>query len=120
MLSYYTYKEKFAESWMSDDNHEHLISPRSCALKNGCPVIKHSINNNNIMECIICSSCNDTIHKNNIPIRGISNFLLQGLQEELNDITDIEWSYVSLLRTHAHFLQFHGGKNKKVKGYHSF
>ena len=35
MLSYYTYKGPFAESWMSDDNHEYLISPRSCALKNG-------------------------------------------------------------------------------------
>ena len=34
MLSYYTYKGPFAESWMSDDNHEYLISPRSCALKN--------------------------------------------------------------------------------------
>ena len=116
LLSYYSYDGPFSTNWMSDKKEEYLISPRTCAIKK----MKYHSQKYEEIEYMICSNCKSAVKNKTIPIKGINNFLLGGIPERFQDVTDIEWSYVSLLRTHAHFTQFKGGKNKKIKGFHTF
>ena len=53
-------------------------------------------------------------------MKGINNFLLGGLPAKFDDVTDVEFAYVSLVRTHCHLISYQGGPNKKMKGYHTF
>ena len=52
-------------------------------------------------------------------MKGINNFLLGGLPAKFDDVTDVEFAYVSLVRTHCHLISYQGGPNKKMKGYHT-
>ena len=107
---------------MSNRKEEYLISPRTCAVKGRDKFKKYNYNaqKEDDIEYIICSSCKSAINNKVVPIKGINNFLLGDISKEFQDVTDIEWSYISLLRTHAHFLQFKGGRNRKIKGFHTF
>ena len=91
---------------MSDNSEEYLISPRSCAIKDRTKMKKlRSKSQEGHIEFVICSSCKSAIQNKKMPIKGINNFLVGGFPKEFDNVTDIEWSYVSLLRTYAYFYQ---------------
>ena len=60
------------------------------------------------------------MERKQISMKGINNFLLGGLPAKFDDVTDVEFAYVSLVRTHCHLISYQGGPNKKMKGYHTF
>ena len=121
LSSYYRYEGKYSQQWMKDDNV--LLSPRSCAVKNRTWLKKCRSKNSGLgdsIEYLVCSSCKCAVERKQISMKGINNFLLGGLPAKFDDVTDVEFAYVSLVRTHCHLISYQGGPNKKMKGYHTF
>ena len=92
------------------------MSSRSCAIKNKTLNKKSRSKlsgSGDSIEYLVCSSCKCVVKRKQISMKGINNFLLGGLPAKFDDVTDVEFAYVSLVRTHCHLISYQGGPNKK-------
>jgi hypothetical protein len=101
VISYYTYKGTGKQKYMK----KILLSPRACFTKG--------------LFCI-CSCCESSVQKNEIPLRTIANgFEIGPCPRELTELNEIELAFISPIRVHGNVFTFFRGV-KGVQGWHSF
>ena len=101
VISYYTYDGTGKQDYMT----KIMLSPRACFFKD---------------QFCICSVCDSSVQKNEIPLRTIANgFEIGPCPRELTDLNEIELAFISPIRVHGNIFTFFGGV-RGVKGWHSF
>ena len=104
VLSYYTYNGAGKQNFMK----KMMLSPRACFTKD---------------RFCICSYCESSVQRNEIPLRTIANgFEIGPCPKELLELNQIELSFISPMRAHGDVFTFFGGARgvnswKKLAGF---
>lgn len=99
--AYYTYKGAGKQNYMK----KIMLSPRACFKDD---------------RFCICSYCESSVQRNEIPLRTIANgFEIGPCPKELTELNEIELAFISPIRVHGNIFTYFGGV-RGVKGWHSF